>query len=807
MSAFPNTAARKTLFSRQFQPVATLVFGVLQVKNVTLMKIHSGFPRAAIVLLVFLSYLPIGPGQQIAGESTRIDRLVAVAKLWAAVKYFHPYLAYRDSLDWDGALVRAIPKVDAARDGAEYSAAVGSMLNELGDPATHVLNSLPPAQANSSSLADRQPTFRRNADGVLVVAMTNYSDFQDFVGATQKLEALKKELPTARAVVFDLRPDAAPSDSDQGFASYAISQSGLAGALTSVPLEMPGERRRMHIGYVPEDGATSGDYSSGFYVQGRQPIKPGSGAKDIPVIFLIGPHADLPEMALAFQASGRGAIVSEGSFNEEAAVSTQTVELPDGVRAQIRLGELVYADGTNGFEPNLTLPASGTKGGQNPALKAAIQLAGTGKFSPPTRARLAGWAAPLPDKPYADMQFPAAEYRVLAAFRVWAVINYFFPYRELMGEDWNEILRRFIPRMEGAKDALDYNLAVAEMVTHIHDSHGSVTSPVLRQYFGDASAPVRVRMIEGLPVITAFTNAAAAKAAGLEIGDVILKVDGEDASHRIAERLKYTAHSTPQAGLYIAGERSLVRGTRDSTATLTVRDVHDRVREVKVVRKVEYMPATQGDRTGEVFRVLPGNIGYADLDRLSVPQVDEMFEKFKDCPAIIFDDRGYPNGTAWQIAPRLTDKADVTAAMFKRRDPMSPDFPNGELLGSQEVTTFLQSLPRTAKWRYHGRTVMLIDERTISQAEHTGLFLEAANGTKFIGSPTQGANGDVTNLSVPGGIYVRFTGQAVMHADGRQLQRVGLQPNVEVRPTVAGIRAGKDEVLERAIEYLENSLR
>jgi hypothetical protein len=28
-----------------------------------------------------------------------------------------------------------------------------------------------------------------------------------------------------------------------------------------------------------------------------------------------------------------------------------------------------------------------------------------------------------------------------------------------------------------------------------------------------------------------------------------------------------------------------------------------------------------------------------------------MFEKFKDCPAIIFDDRGYPQGTAWQIAP------------------------------------------------------------------------------------------------------------------------------------------------------------
>jgi hypothetical protein len=167
--------------------------------------------------------------------------------------------------------------------------------------------------------------------------------------------------------------------------------------------------------------------------------------------------------------------------------------------------------------------------------------------------------------------------------------------------------------------------------------------------------------------------------------------------------------------------------------------------------KTEYFPKTQGDRTGEVLRVLPGNIGYADLDRLPGAQVDEMFEKFKDCPAIIFDGRGYPQGTAWQIAPRLTDKSDVVAALFKRRDPMSPDLPNGELASSQEMGTFLQRLPPTKGSRYHGKTIMLIDERTISQAEHTGLFFEAANGTKFIGTPTQGANGDVTNFSLPGG--------------------------------------------------------
>jgi C-terminal processing protease CtpA/Prc len=60
----------------------------------------------------------------------------------------------------------------------------------------------------------------------------------------------------------------------------------------------------------------------------------------------------------------------------------------------------------------------------------------------------------------------------------------------------------------------------------------------------------------------------------------------------------------------------------------------------------------------------------------------------------------------------------------------------------------------------------------------------------------------VTNLSLPGGLYVSFSGHDVRHADGRQLQRTGLVPDIEVRPTLAGLRAGRDEVLERALSFL-----
>ena len=121
-----------------------------------------------------------------------------------------------------------------------------------------------------------------------------------------------------------------------------------------------------------------------------------------------------------------------------------------------------------------------------------------------------------------------------------------------------------------------------------------------------------------------------------------------------------------------------------------------------------------------------------------------MFEMFKSTKAIVFDMRGYPKGTAWAIAPRLTDKKNVPAAKFTRLETIAPKIPSlsGEDDNAETWTSFIQNIPNPSpdKRPYKGKTVMLIDEDTQSQAEHTGLFLRAANGTQFIGSQTAGAS-------------------------------------------------------------------
>jgi C-terminal processing protease CtpA/Prc len=298
-------------------------------------------------------------------------------------------------------------------------------------------------------------------------------------------------------------------------------------------------------------------------------------------------------------------------------------------------------------------------------------------------------------------------------------------------------------------------------------------------------------------VIVRLAEGTAAKDAGVQVGDVILRIGSQSVRARIDELSPYIAASTTQS-LMNRVTQLLLNGDDGTEVDVTVAGADGRQRQVKVKRQMANYKLLFPRRSGEVFRLINDDIGYVDLERLPRGQVDAMFEKFKQTKAIVMDMRGYPQGTAWAIAPRLGEKTSPVAAQF-RTNIVSAEPNEGGHINSQ---LFEQRIPAGDGPRYLGKTVMLIDERAISQSEHSGLFYKTANDTVFIGGPTTGANGDVTWFTAPGGIRISFSGHDVRWPDGAQLQRVGLKPDVEVLPTIAGIRAGRDEVLEKAVEYL-----
>ena len=214
-------------------------------------------------------------------STKKLERLVALCKLWAAIKYFHPCLAYREDIDWDSALIAVIPRVNAANNSKEFAKAIQNLLDVLDDPVTQVLQQVPMETAENEA----QPTVSFLPDDILVVTINDYQGLLDLYGTINRMAAIKHDISQARGVLFDLRAKA-PFSQERGYLSYEFLASEIATQLTSTPLITPGERFRMHFGYAPEKGTTSGDYHSAFRVVDGTRISPAPAAKDIPIVFL-----------------------------------------------------------------------------------------------------------------------------------------------------------------------------------------------------------------------------------------------------------------------------------------------------------------------------------------------------------------------------------------------------------------------------------------------------------------------------------------------------------------------------------------
>ncbi|HYM60391.1 MAG TPA: S41 family peptidase, partial [Thermoanaerobaculia bacterium] len=93
----------------------------------------------------------------------------------------------------------------------------------------------------------------------------------------------------------------------------------------------------------------------------------------------------------------------------------------------------------------------------------------------------------------------------------------------------------------------------------------------------------------------------------------------------------------------------------------------------------------------------------------------------------------------------------------------------------------------------------LTDGSAISYAESIMGIVEAYKLGEIVGEPTAGTNGDINRIRLPGGYTISFTGMKVLKHDGSPHHGVGIRPTIRASRTIAGVAAGRDEQLEKAI--------
>jgi C-terminal processing protease CtpA/Prc len=552
----------------------------------------------------------------------------------------------------------------------------------------------------------------------------------------------------------------------------------IANARTTQPIPVGATIVRSYDGFPTETPAGSIIYTAGA-TQLAMPALSGNEVVVLqrPLVFLIdGRVSSMVGTMAGLQAAGLARIVSEediGGGVTYAGIGEHGVLMTGGIYA--------YPNGARGLRPDIL------ESDADASLARAIEQLSAGPSQ-----------APAPDAPpamRAPARFPGSgappvEQRLLALFRYWGTIEYFFPYRHLTDAPWSDTLEEFVPVFIAADTRAEYEDALLRLAARTQDTHTRFSGLRHTPYLSTMHNPaVSIRYVENKPVVVGVHDETFADR--IRIGDEIVAVDGvavSDIERRITPHLAY---STPQGRRHLLS-RQILSGPENSIATLRVRRVDDRTRTVRMPRVApRRWPSDQ-----PVWRMLEGNVGYINLEHLTPAHADRAIDELIEARALILDLRNYPQGTAWVLTPRLAGRADpVIGARFSR-----PRYAGLPFEPQSEHTAFEQLIPpRDQRRRFEGPVFVLIDERAVSQSEHTGLFFEAAADVRFVGEPTNGANGDITSLLLPGGIQTTFTGHNVSWPDGRQLQRVGIQPDAPVAPTIAGIRAGRDEVLEAAL--------
>ena len=394
---------------------------------------------------------------------------------------------------------------------------------------------------------------------------------------------------------------------------------------------------------------------------------------------------------------------------------------------------------------------------------------------------------------YARVRLPDPGFQLLGLYRYWNIIRYWAPNRDIIGEDWDKVLSEYIPKIALAKTSDDYKRQFLALIARIHDTHANLWSSLnVRPPAGTCQVPVIVRFVENRAVVADHFSSDAAEKSPLKRGDIIEAVDGAAVPDLIKEWQPYYADSNEAAML------------RDISRTLTVGscgDVNLRVR--RGTESLDLATARVGgaapregvsthDIPGEAFRLLSKDVAYIKISTVKSADVAKDIGAAAGTKGLVIDLRNYPGDfPIFQLGGLLVEK-QTPFARFTRGDLGNP----GAFVWDAEPTAL-----RPLKPHYSGKVVVLVDEVSQSSAEYHAMAFRAGGGI-VLGSTTAGADGDVSNIPLPGGLRTMISGIGVFYPNKRPTQRIGIVPDREVKPTIAGIRAGRDEVLEAALREI-----
>jgi len=251
----------------------------------------------------------------------------------------------------------------------------------------------------------------------------------------------------------------------------------------------------------------------------------------------------------------------------------------------------------------------------------------------------------------------------------------------------------------------------------------------------------------GVPVIVAPIEGSPAEAAGVQAGDVILRIDGESTE-----------------GLTIDDVVRRIRGEPGSQVTIEVRHLGEEASvELTITRAAINVPAV-------TWRMLPGNVAHIRLSQFSEKAKPEMQRALADAKAqgatkLILDLRNNPGGLLEQAIGVTSQFLPEGKTVLRVRDRD----------GTEEVYNANEANPETEL-----PMVVLINTGSASSSEIFAGALQDHDRATIIGLQTIGLGTVISPVQLDDGSAVYIGIAEWLTPDGRELRHQGVAPDIKV---------------------------
>lgn len=720
---------------------------------------------------------------QPASREREIDNVEAFARLYGVVRYFYPSDAAA-GLDWNAFAVHGVARVRLAPDARALRAELEALVAPLG-PGLEIaarLSEQREAPAGSDLVAWRYlgPGFANG--GPYRAQRTRRAATATIDGFANVMQTMPALTLRGKSIRLSGRARAAASDpSGSGALWLRVDRPngamGFFDNMSARPIRDPEWREYTIEGTVADDATTIA-----FGVMAA-----GAVTADFDAVSLRWRDAEAPWTAAVIADSGFEAAASDtgagwvrAGTSRSAVVSRPAEEAPEG-RQFLRFAAPSGGEWQGTFDGPAVARHIDVDLGSG--LRARVALA----LNDPD-ARVVETSKPRLDLLKASLRELAPpgetlglDVRLADVIVTWNVFRHFYPYWPESAVDWDRHLR---PRLEAepvVATRAQHQDDLRALVAEARDGHGYVADTLSRAQRG--SAPLLLAVVEGRLVISASESAEA------PVGAEVTAIDGVPAAERLNREMRLLSGTTQWRES--RATRELGACARGSNLRLRI-DNEGKTREVSLPCSATRPPSER--RPAAVGELQPG-LWYVDLTRASKAEVVSKLAELAEASGVVFDVRGYPTDAGVAILPHLVDATESSRWMHVAK----LIGPFGQSAGWESFGWNL----RPAAPRLRGRIAFLTDGRAISYAESVMGYVRDLQLARVVGGVTAGTNGNVATFALPGGFTVGFTGMRVTGRDGQTpFHLIGVRPDVAVAPTLAGLRAGRDEVLERGLELI-----